>query len=567
MPEPITIATAVASLVTTGFKTGYELSEFISKVKDAPKEIGRTRDELAAVNNGLCQLRALLDNPKTAPTLKSSRKEIESVLESCKGTFEELAKEAYKLSTGVWRKVGWVTSEGKIRQLCTRIESHKASLNLVLSILARKADARIEDRLERLNYHVGHIAKNHQKLSKQLKATPRDKYAAKPAAIETRLAADVAPGTEQSVFQHDASDEHYTNHGLEASTTDDDRIVNAMHSSIQINARPYSVYSESIVSGVTDMSITDVDIQYYTRPLSMSSYAPSIAVSERDSNVVALVDGLFDTKTTRTVPEKPQDYTLLDVLSRKTLEPYDLYQFYVFMRDTMRSVDFLDFWLDTRQHLALCRTYVRELSSSVGIDDDEEEDKESSIIQRIVSDQYTDEGKDSDELLSEYLRSDTSTKAQHRRYIAYKPSSRGISSDLDLALLEKASVKRAGLHASAENILYTYLLPSADRETIIPRQTLSDATEANEKDCRCDPEVFDAASDYVFKAMERDAFPLFMRRRRAVISSLRYGSDEGLLSAFRNRGPKAIKAAKGSRRKAEVQQSSSLNAVAEELYE
>ncbi|KAK4898631.1 Bud site selection protein, Revert to axial protein 1 [Elasticomyces elasticus] len=507
MPEPITIATAVASLVTTGFKTGYELSEFISKVKDAPKEIERTRDELAAVNNGLCQLRALLDTPRTARTLRSSRKEIESVLESCKGTFEELAKEAYKLSTGVWRKVGWVTSEGKIKQLCTRIESHKASLNLLLSILARKADARIEDRLERLNYLVGHIAKNHQKLSKQLKAPRKDKVAAKPAAIEPRIVADVAPRTDQSMLlqseacfepPNDASDEHYTNQGLEASTTDNDRIVNAMRSSVQINTRPYSVYSESIMSGVTNMSITDVDIQYYTRPLSMSFYAPSIAVSERDENVVALVDGLFDTKTTSPLPEKPQDYTLLDVLSRKTLEPYDLYHFYVFMRDNMRSVDYLDFWLDTRQ--------PRHFADGTG------------------------------------------------------PCPRPIFVSEHLGRTVGVNVKQS----EAELILHTYLLPGAEREIIIAQQILSDVIEAIEEDSRCDPEIFDAASDYVLHAMERDAFPPFMRRRRAVISSLRYGSDEGLWSAFKNRGPKVVKARKTSGRKAEVQQSSQLKAVAEE---
>ncbi|KAK5708315.1 Bud site selection protein, Revert to axial protein 1 [Elasticomyces elasticus] len=569
MPEPITIATAVASLVTTGFKTGYELSEFISKVKDAPKEIERTRDELAAVNNALCQLRALLDNPKTAPTLKSSRKEIESVLESCKGTFEELAKEAYKLSAGVWRKVGWVTSEGKIRQLCTRIESHKASLNLLLSILARKADARIEDRLERLNYLVGHIAKNHQKLSKQLKATPKDRNVAKPAGIESRVIANAS--AQQPVLQQskddsdpstDASDEHPINHDPGASITDDGRIVDTMRSSVQINARPYSVYSESIVSGVTDISITDVDIQYYTRPLSMSCYAPSIAASERDENVVALVDGLFDTKTTSPVPEKPQDYTLLDVLSRKTLEPYDLYHLYVFMRDNLRSVDYLDFWLDTSQHLALCRLYVRELKSSAFIN--EEEDGESSIIKRIMSDQYMNEGKDSDELLSEYLRSNSSTKIQSmdRESMDHARLLRNLHSDSTQPKI--VPVKRADLQASAEKILYTYLLPGAEREIILAQQILRDVSEAIERDSRCDPEVFDAASDYVFKAMERDAFPSFMRRRRAVITSLRYGNVGGLRSAFTNRGPKAIKADKGSRRKADVQQSSPLNAVAEE---
>ncbi|KAK5744910.1 Bud site selection protein, Revert to axial protein 1 [Elasticomyces elasticus] len=564
MPEPITITTAVTSLVTTGFKTGYELSEFIGKVKDAPKEIERTRDELAAVNNGLCQLRALLDNPKTAPTLKSSRKEIESVLESCKGTFEELAKEAYKLSTGVWRKVGWVTSEGKIRQLCTRIESHKASLNLLLSILARKADARIEDRLERLNYLVGHIAKNHQKLSKQLKATTKDNNVAKPAAMKSRVIANVAvrsqqPQSEDHNSFSDASEGHSTTLDREASTPDDEKVVGAKRSSVQINARPYSMYSESIVSGITDMSITDVDIQYYTRPLSMSSYAPSIAVSERDENVVALVDGLFNTRTTSLIPEKPQNYTLLDVLSRKTLPPYDLFQFYIFMRDSVGSVGFLDFWLDTKQHLALCRTYLQDLKSSAFVD--EENDGESAIIKSILSNKYTDEGKESDVLLSQYLRNNTSTKAQSRRDDATFPRANPEWPMPDAP--ENVPVKRGDLQASAEKIVNTYLLPGAEREIIIAQQILSDVTEAIEQHCRCDPEVFDAASDYVFQAMERDAFPFFMRRRRALISSLA-GYEGGLWSAFANRKPKAGKAGKGSRRQAKVRQSSPLNAVAEE---
>ncbi|KAK5726711.1 Bud site selection protein, Revert to axial protein 1 [Elasticomyces elasticus] len=563
MPEPITITTAVASLVTTGFKTGYELSEFISKVKDAPKEIERTRDELAAVNNGLCQLRALLDKPKTARTLRSSRKEIESVLESCKGTFEELAKEAYKLSTGVWRKVGWIASEGKIRQLCTRIESHKASLNLLLSILARKADARIEDRLERLNYLVGHMAKNHQKLSKQLKAASKSEDVAEPAAKAICQDAEISVLSELASTYDVAQDDAEAPVSLPRNT-DLEATVIAKHTSIRIKARAKSLYSESIMSGVTGMSITDIDVQYYTRPLSMSSYATSIAASERDENVVALVDGLFDTMSTSVVPEKPQDYTLLDVLSRKTLPPYDLYHFYVFMRDSMRSVDILDFYLDTTQHLALCRLYVRVLKSCAFFD--EENDGESGIIKSMLSDQYTDEGKESDVLLSQYLRKNTFTKAQSRRddttFPRANPEWPFEWSFQDAP--ENVPVKRADLLASAEKIVNTYLLPGAEREIIIAQQILSDVTEAIEEDLRCDPEVFDAAFDYVFKTMERDAFPSFMRRRRALFSSLRYGSDEGLLSAFKNRGPKAIKAVKGSKRKAEGQQLSPLNAVAEE---
>lgn len=36
--------------------------------------------------------------------------------------------------------------------------------------------------------------------------------------------------------------------------------------------------------------------------------------------------------------------TLLEVLSRRTLAPVDLFSFYIYMRDQQRSVDYLDFW-------------------------------------------------------------------------------------------------------------------------------------------------------------------------------------------------------------------------------
>lgn len=36
--------------------------------------------------------------------------------------------------------------------------------------------------------------------------------------------------------------------------------------------------------------------------------------------------------------------TLFEVLSRRTTKPYSLFEFYIYMRDIQRSVDYLDFW-------------------------------------------------------------------------------------------------------------------------------------------------------------------------------------------------------------------------------
>lgn len=75
------------------------------------------------------------------------------------------------------------------------------------------------------------------------------------------------------------------------------------------------------------------------------------------------------------------------------------------------------------------------------------------------------------------------------------------------------TVARADIRASAEKILYTYLLKGSEREIVLPSGILVDISHAIEVDGRDDPEVFDEAKDYVFQAMERDAFPGFLRAK------------------------------------------------------
>lgn len=96
--------------------------------------------------------------------------------------------------------------------------------------------------------------------------------------------------------------------------------------------------------------------------------------------------------------------------------------------------------------------------------------------------------------------------------------------------------RREDLQASAEKILYTYLLPGSEREIIIPQSILADVQEAIEgHNRRSDPELFDAAKDYVFQAMERDAFPGFLQSKglgNLVPQSMMIRLIIGLISFF-----------------------------------
>jgi Regulator of G protein signaling domain len=71
-------------------------------------------------------------------------------------------------------------------------------------------------------------------------------------------------------------------------------------------------------------------------------------------------------------------------------------------------------------------------------------------------------------------------------------------------------VTRQDIRQSSHRILVTYFIPGAERELVLPARIMMSVKQAIEVDGRDDPEVFDEAREYVFQAMERDAFPAFL---------------------------------------------------------
>jgi hypothetical protein len=218
--------------------------------------------------------------------------------------------------------------------------------------------------------------------------------------------------------------------------------------------------------------------------------------------------------------------------------------------------------------MSLCRHYVRELRRSVLIDTPELEkaaSKRSSAaldnveLQNIAG--PSTEKRMPDESVSRALREvreDVHSKHSHtnsqssghsrgssrrNRRSTGPPTASGSpghagdssSSPGNLSSSPQHTVARADIRASAEKILYTYLLPGSEREIIIPQGILGAIQHAIEQEGRDDPEVFDAAKDYVFQAMERDAFPGFLRSKalgNIVPPSMMLRLIVGLLALF-----------------------------------
>lgn len=206
--------------------------------------------------------------------------------------------------------------------------------------------------------------------------------------------------------------------------------------------------------------------------------------------------------------------------------------------------------------MSLCRHYVRELRRSVLLETPEAEkgSKRSSMIldqfghlDDVGNSSNSDDQKSRDQHVSAFLRQGNSHNTEAARAGRSRddemgtnhspqsslgsnkqrpsgPPSRGNERPPRPSFMSSALgttdsnspqhvVARADLRASAEKILYTYLLAGSEREIILPQGILNDIISSIEDDHRDDPEVFDAAKDYVFQAMERDAFPGFLRSK------------------------------------------------------
>ncbi|KAJ8104216.1 RGS domain-containing protein [Lipomyces tetrasporus] len=232
--------------------------------------------------------------------------------------------------------------------------------------------------------------------------------------------------------------------------------------------------------------------------------------------------------------------TLFEVLNRRTLPPVDLFAFYVFMRDQQRSVDYLDFWLDVAQHMSLCRHYVRQLRRSVLVATPELE-KESSkrssqVLEAFKLQQHSEiaNGEEQEsKRVSMILRSESSgsdpkvvarrnsalMNLERHRYNGEMEKMKDLHEedeptvDSPLAQVNSSTVTRAHIRESAYKIMVTYFVSGAECELALPLSIIRGITTAIEVDGRDDPEVFDEAKDYVFQAMEREAFPAFLAHK------------------------------------------------------
>ncbi|KAG8897918.1 Bud site selection protein, Revert to axial protein 1 [Tulasnella sp. 417] len=260
--------------------------------------------------------------------------------------------------------------------------------------------------------------------------------------------------------------------------------------------------------------------------------------------------------------------TFEEVLYRKTRPPVDLFNFYLFLQRE-GAEDVLDFWLDVQQHENLCRAYFKDIrKSGKTIKEDwpqfwEYARRRGSIYGNIVgagaskrstvSSGEPDAEKRPLSSQGHHSRPGTPGNMQtgwgdakdiHAYRDSQDPPRSSTPFSLSLGRRSTTMSKRASraptfiprdtaitrtdLIASAERIFARYLLPSSDKEIYLPPslrihefplssnqlpKPTSPDYEVESAALAQVPDMFHAQKEYVFRAMEQDAFPRFLRAK------------------------------------------------------
>jgi hypothetical protein len=137
MSDPFSIAASVVGLLATAGKICSVLSTFVSAVLDAPRS---AREALAAVEELRLALEVVKGLIDTVTNLPSRRRmlvrlnHITITFTNCVLTLSEL-ESLVCFKDGVLHRLRWAWGEKKVLRLLPRLESQKASLSLMITVL------------------------------------------------------------------------------------------------------------------------------------------------------------------------------------------------------------------------------------------------------------------------------------------------------------------------------------------------------------------------------------------------------------------------------------------------
>ncbi|KAL9628464.1 MAG: hypothetical protein Q9164_007266 [Protoblastenia rupestris] len=141
MSDPLSITVGVIGILGVAAQVSSTLINFTQKVKQAPQQARAMATEVSETSVILSQLQSFLLGQESADRSRTSLLKIDdivTIVTGCLLTFAELEDLLDQLKTegmDTLDRVKWIKKESTIKDLIQRLQSHKASLSLMLNIL------------------------------------------------------------------------------------------------------------------------------------------------------------------------------------------------------------------------------------------------------------------------------------------------------------------------------------------------------------------------------------------------------------------------------------------------
>ncbi|KAI9762001.1 MAG: hypothetical protein M1840_001499 [Geoglossum simile] len=173
--DPISVAASIVGLLTAAAKISSTMQGFVS-ITGAANLCQRVQHEIRDITAAATQLQTfVLEGLQPMPSRKSMV-DVNQVLITLTGTvctFSELEKEVDGLKRdsdmGILDRAKWAWKEQAITQLCQRIQDHKLSLSLMLTILTCRSSTQAKSSMDTLCSLVGELIESNTNMSNRLR--------------------------------------------------------------------------------------------------------------------------------------------------------------------------------------------------------------------------------------------------------------------------------------------------------------------------------------------------------------------------------------------------------------
>ena len=153
--DPISAAASIVGLVGAAAKISETLFKFVTSVKDAPRLASNVLQEISDTSACLSQLQSCLMGIRATSRSRQNLLMIEQIivaLSNCVVLFSELEAVVESLKPSEPMQVGrlsqWVFKEKAIRDLFTRLQRSKVSLNLMMTTLTWQVGLRLQRQIQ-----------------------------------------------------------------------------------------------------------------------------------------------------------------------------------------------------------------------------------------------------------------------------------------------------------------------------------------------------------------------------------------------------------------------------------